>query len=198
MNRKILMSGISIVATISLFAGVTYAQLTATAAGSGITFAAESAGLEIAQDNNGTPVDGWLSTQDFSGIINNVFPGFNKNITFWLFNNSGADIPLSTIVTLKTPTYDPSDNDLNNNLSVGFNCYDYGTTLPSSVGTIPVTNADYALSAWGSETLPTLQPGDYAYCAMNASVPANVTSLIPGEKVSFTANFGGTQVEPTP
>jgi hypothetical protein len=204
MNKKIFFSGMSIVSAMALLAGVTYAQLSSPATATDITFASETANLLIAKDTVGgvlptgdglTAFEGTFEpTQSFNPLTHNIFPGYNQNFTFWLWNKSGADIPLTNAVGLGSyAASGVGEGDLTTNLTVGFNCTDEGPT-----GGGATANGNFPLSSWtpGNEDLGSLPSGDFALCTMNATVPTSVTSMTTGENVSFTATFTGTQVEP--
>jgi predicted ribosomally synthesized peptide with SipW-like signal peptide len=90
--KKILLSlaTIGVVGAIAVSATSAYFSDTATATGN--VFTAGTLNLAIAKDSNGTPVGGWLASQNASWNFSNMAPGGTQSVSsVWLKNTGTVD-----------------------------------------------------------------------------------------------------------
>jgi len=154
MNKKILFSGMSILASLTLLAGSALAAFVTTATASGNTFSTTNPNLLINTGGGaGTTVTGFTET--------GITPGANPvTHNFTLFNNDTDPNATMTLTGQLNPT--AGDSSLEPDLVVRVTC-DNGTDTTA----LP-------LSTWmaGGVVLNTLGPGITTNCTMQVSLPS--------------------------
>ncbi len=184
-NRRILLSGMSILASVSIATGAAFAVFTDTAQSTGNTFSTGNADLQIAQDLDGVAGG---SPGTFGNDIpapaiteSGIFPNFSKTYFFWLKNNSTSTINLglaanfAAVVTSVNPS-------IADQLNATLNC-----------GGGPV--GPFTINAWAVAPISlanSLLPGAQIECSMVVSLP-NVDNTFQGSGVTFNGVFTGTQ-----
>lgn len=174
MNKKIMMSGLSIVSALTLLGGTAFAAFTGSAVASNNTFSTGAADLKISSDN-----------VNYSGLISNPFngagiaPGYNHTFTFYLQNN-GSD-PLSIVAKFNGGTVSLLDDVL-------------VTDFACNNGADP---AAYNVTAMrgGSVSLGDLPTGAMT-CTVNVILPNSVDNTYQNLTSNFDVVFEGTQVTP--
>ena len=120
-NRKIAMSGMSIVSALVLLGGTAFAAFSDSATQTNNTFAVGSANLEIANDVSNSPgaYGESITGPSYSGLT----PGDANSFTFWLKNNSTAsvDLSLTADVSAINPAAD-GDQEVDNSLLISWVC----------------------------------------------------------------------------
>jgi predicted ribosomally synthesized peptide with SipW-like signal peptide len=193
MNRKIAISSMSILGALVIMGGATFAAFSDSVTATGNTFAVGDANLEIALDSTG-PFNSTIEAPDFSGM----FPGQTKEYTFWLRNNSTAAIDLDLVADV-TSISDPVDAnaEIDNVLLVSWVCDTDGNG--GLVDNTPTS--EFSPRAWldgGNTSIGSLGAGEQMVCRMFGRLPSSAGNDIAGETVSFSVEYGATQVFPTP
>ena len=174
-NRKIMMSGLSIVSALTLLGGTAFAAFTTTATAQGNTFSTDTPALELS-----------LNNADYDDVLANPFndagivPGYEKTYTFYVRNtgNSGLDISLSFAGTAAI---------LDDVLTADFACNN---------GADPAAFSVTAMKG-GSVNLGTLNPGAMT-CTMKVTLPNSADNTYVGTTTVFDAVFSGSTVAPAP
>jgi predicted ribosomally synthesized peptide with SipW-like signal peptide len=192
MNKKILMSGMSIVASLAIMGGTTFALFDDSVTATNNTFAVGNADLQIAPDTGsgpGTFVES-IPGPSFTGM----FPGQTKTFEFWLKNSSTStiDLALTADVSAINPAAD-GDQDVDNVLLVSWVCDTDGDggvadNTPSS---------EFSPRDWftgGNAGVGTLIPGEQMICRMFGELPSSASETVEGETVAFDAKYDATQV----
>lgn len=205
MNTKIALSGISILASLALVGGATFALFTDIATSQNNTFATGNGDLLIAPEgpeSPGTYVDDIPAPAiDESDI----FPGFTQDYIFWLKNNSSSAISLDLVATFDD-VVTTGDAEIANQLNVAFTCQS-DTDSNGSFDTTIATAGPFTVNAWdvGSAPLGTLgandstddgEGADEAECTMTVSLPVSADDTIAGSSVRFDGVFDATQATP--
>ena len=119
-NRKFTMSALSIVLSMAIMGGTTFAFFTDQAQSTNNTFSTGTADLQVGLDTgneNTVAFANAIDAPDYSG----VFPGFSSNTDFWLKNVSSSTVNLSTVADLSN-LVENAGTDLKNNLLISWNC----------------------------------------------------------------------------
>lgn len=172
-NRKIMMSGLSIVSALTLLGGTAFAAFTVQAQTTNNTFSATTPGLLVSVNggSEGTSVAG----VNVSGLI----PGIASPTQSFTVRNTDTDAGASTATTMQlTPT--GANNLSGDDLSITVNCgggeitgsYTTWITTPQSIGTIA--------------------PGATANCTMTATLSSSAPNSAAGKSAVFDATFTGT------
>jgi hypothetical protein len=183
MNRKIAISGFSVLTALTLLTTSAFAAFTTQANASGSTFSTGTDNLLVSTD----PVTG------FSGLITSPFtatkvtPGFNKVYTFYLKNDDASSTDdLNVSATFAGGT---ADVVLDAVLSTQFSCTD---------GAI-VTNApafNVTSMRGGQVNLGKILNGHTATCKLTVSLPLSADNTVSGKTTSFDVLFNGEGVTP--
>ena len=194
MNKKIAMSALSIVSSLVIMGGATYAAFTTQATLANNTFATGNADLLIANDNSGTP-DPFAAT--IPGVdIDGIFPGFTTDKLFWLRNESDSAIGLNVRGDLSNlgGAFHGTDGSLPDKMRVQFSCDTDGNGL--GVGT-DTTTGNYTVREWingGDDAMGVLAQNQQFLCKMIASLDVNAGNELQDSDISFNAIFNGSQV----
>lgn len=172
-NRKIMMSGLSIVSALTLLGGTAFAAFTTTANANGNTFSTDTPRLELS-----------LNNVDYSDTLANPFtdtgivPGYERTYTFYVQNtgNSGLDISLS---------FTGNAGILDDVLVTDFGCNN---------GADPAAFSVTAMKG-GSVSLGTLNPGAMT-CTMKVTLPNSADNTYINTTSLFNAVFTGSTVAP--
>src|SRR5258708_4473062 len=157
MNKKILFSGMSILASLTLLAGSAYAAFDTTATASDNTFSSGTDNLTISLNN----LSDFHSTIGSPFTGSNIAPGYNHVFTFYLKNENTSTDNLNVSATF---TGTPGDTALENALSTHFSCNDNGNiTTPSAFSVTSMRG--------GSVSLGTIKNGDTASCTLTVTLP---------------------------
>jgi len=170
MNKKILMSGMSIVASLAMLGGSAFAAFATSATASGNTFSTTNPNLLI---NTGTGAGATEPGFTETGIT----PGASPVTHTFTLNNADLDTNAAMTLTGKlNPT--AGDPTLEPDLLVRVTC-DNGTDTTA-----------LALSTWmsGGVNLGTLAPGATTNCTMQVSLPAGNTTDA-NKSITFDAVF---------
>jgi len=185
MNRKILLSGISIVASLVLVGGSAFALFDAQALATNNTFSAATPGLLV---NTGSTANSHPSTgfsqSDTGYTATDLVPGYSHDFVFWLHNTTGDSVTFNLSAHFLN---DQGDNaTLNGEMLAQFTCTNHNNT-----GTA-VTSGQHSITEWlaGSDTIGTLDSGDYARCIMNMQLPTSAGNDIAGKTVKFDTQIG--------
>ncbi len=185
-NRRIIISSLSVITALSLMTGATFAFFTDTASSQGNSFTSGNADLQLAQDNAGTA--GTFGNNTTGPVLTNLFPGFTGKFAFWVRNNSTANVPLAIKADLSgTPVGELADN-----LYISWTCDVDGNN--SLVGETPTT--EFTVNQWisgGDTALITLNQNVQRYCEMNARIPDTAGNDIQGDSAVFNADYNATQ-----
>jgi len=189
MNKKIFMSGISIVTALALLGGAAYAQFVVTASANGNTFSSGNPALELCNDSAGpTPLD--CGTSIASPIsLTSLIPGVPQTFYFWLYNSGDGTLsPLTALFSSPSGTgstaYQGAHSALEGDLAVSISC-------DSNSGS--ATAGPAAFNVWESTiTLNggTIAPGATSRCGMTVELPAG-NSTDAAQTLGFNATFGG-------
>ena len=171
MNRKIAISGLSILTTLVMLGGAAYAQFTTTATATTNTFSATTPSLTLSVDSGGfgNPVSGITVT----GLIPG---GASSNHTFAVHN---------------------ADVDANATQAITLNLNNSGTsTLPGGDTTIVVDCGQGAVSdsytGWiTGHFIGNVGPGGTMSCSFNVSLNSGVSNSDQGLIDTFDAVFTG-------
>lgn len=191
MNKKIALSGLSIMAALTILAGATYAAFSDFVTATGNTFAVGNADLQIALDNSGAPgtYGDTIPGPTFSGII----PGQTKNYVFWLKNASTSATPLD--LTADINAIDPTDDGaqtIDNTLLVSWTCdTDHDNSLANNTPTAEFSPRDWLNG--GNAGVGALTPGQQMECELNGRLPDTADNTVAGQTVSFDARYDGNQ-----
>lgn len=191
MNKKIAMSAISIMGSLAIMGGVTFALFDDSVTATNNTFAAGNADLKIAPDATGSPgpYADTIPGPNFSGM----FPGQTKTFEFWLKNESlsAIDLDLTADVEDILPSGD-GDQVIDNALLVSWVCDTSGNG-----GLEEAPTAEFSPRDWfngGDASVGTLIPGDEMICRMFGRLPSDTDNAVAGQSVEFDVRYGATQV----
>ncbi len=203
-NKRIVISGLSILSSLALMAGASFALFSDSASSQDNKFSTGNADLQIAEDvvpqgDPGTYFDS-ITGVSFSDIA----PGFTMNKDFWLKNNSAGDFGMNLTVDLndlKGTTPDPLDD----NLMVMFRC---DTDQTPGINEGDATTVSKSVADWltgdpvalpsvganeGASNATTASDQDELLCRMTASLSSEVGNAVEGTDLSFDVFFEGTQ-----
>lgn len=174
MNKKIMMSGLSIISALALLGGTAFAAFTTTATATGNTFSTDNPSLLITTTAGpGTSEPGFT----VSGLI----PGGSSSPqAFDLVNNGLNPLSVNAQFTITNGATTPIVDDM----SITISC----TNGFTATETHPV-------SYWTSGTVPlgTLNPSGTANCTMTGSLANGVGNPDANKTVIFDAVFGGSE-----
>lgn len=193
MNKKIALSAMSILTSLALLGGATFALFTDAATSEDNTFASGNASLLIAEDvpnNSPGPFDESISGPNFDGL----FPGDSRDFDFWLKNDSSSDIDLDLTADVSSITPEPDENQtIDNVLLVSWVC-DLDGDLDLSDET---PTAEFSPRDWfngGSADLGTLTPDEQMLCRMTGRLPESADDTVVDQSVIFNVEYDGIQV----
>lgn len=201
MNKKILTSGISIVAALALTAGGAFALFSDTASSQGNTFTSGSINLLLDDDDETTPSESVVA----SIIGSNMLPGATPVAGFISLHNDGNnDIAEIEMTTTATESLDPGNdsflpNVINMTVMTGDNSTctvnqtDYTGILATQFGgTSPLTLAE--LNGNTFDAFPGIAAlGSDKYVCMTAQMDASASNVYQGDSVSVDFAFTGNQ-----
>jgi len=165
---------LTITALIVLVAGVTQAVWTDPATITDNTFTSGNADLDLWDGSD------WQDTiNTFSDV--NIYPGWTKDFTFYVKNNSSADIPLDITVELSSLG---GNLGLKDNLKLEF-IWDGGSAGPQSLSWWKANN-------W---SLGSLDQGIQRTYTARFSLPDTVGNELQNLSVNFVVLLNGTQGE---
>lgn len=178
MNRKIILSGLSIVSSLALVSGSAFAAFNTTATATGSTFSSGNNNLLISSDSIN-----FLNTisSPFQGT--KITPGYTKSFNFSLKNdNTNSTDDLNVTASFKNGT---GDSGLEGVLSTQFSCTDSnGATTPSAFSVASMLT--------GSVALGKINSGETATCTLTVSLPASADNTVAGKTTSFDVEFDAT------
>jgi len=170
MNRKIALSGLSILTALVMVGGAVFAQFTTTATATGNTFSTTNPLLNVATD------DGWGQTA--TGFTETgITPGAAGVVHSFMLQNADPDANATMTLTGQI-NYVSGDTTLEPDYQVRITC-DNGT----DTGYIP-------MSAWmGSvQTLNTLAPSGVTNCTFRITLPSGNTTDA-SKSIKFNTQF---------
>jgi predicted ribosomally synthesized peptide with SipW-like signal peptide len=197
MNRKIALSGLSIIAALTILGGATYAAFVDTANQNTNTFSVGDADLLIAPDTGSGP--GTFTDSITGPTFNGLVPGGTKNFDFWLKNDSTSVIglDLTADVSAINPAPDGAQT-LDNVLLIKWNC---DTDGDLSLGNNTPT-AEFSPRAWftgGNAGIGSLAPGAQMFCRMIGTLPSSADNSLFNQQVQFDVKYDASQgASPTP
>ncbi|HVZ12063.1 MAG TPA: hypothetical protein VG965_03455 [Patescibacteria group bacterium] len=173
MNRKIALSGLSIVTALVMLGGAAFAAFTAQATATGNTFSTTNPNLLINVNNagEGNPVTGASVTGLIPGVAGPVQ-------TFVLHNtdtDAGADLPVTMQLVVNAGNTLPGSD-----LDITVNC---------GAGDITHTYADWISTGF---SIGTVTAGNTLSCSMTPTLHAGVSNGDAGTSAKFDAVFTGT------
>lgn len=179
MNKKIMLSGFSILTALTLMGGSALAAFTTTATASNNTFSTSNPSLVISTTTN-TNTEFGISKQGFT--VTGIVPGSTTaDQHFWLKNSdTNPDaLSLNGLFTSVTPVSGSILNDLK-------------VTIACDVGSGSVSYGPYSITTWATSpiSLGSLPSGATAACTMNATLDAGSAGDA-HQSVNFDAVFGG-------
>lgn len=172
MNKKIMMSGLSIISALALLGGTAFAAFTTQATATGNTFSTGIEDLRISTDDS-------VYASTISNPFNhaNITPGYNQQFIFYL-KNFGAD-PIDI-----NASFVGGATGLDDVLMTDFDC-DNGAN-PSAFSVTAMKG--------GSVSLGSLNPGASTLCHITVNLPFSVDNSYSGGVQSvFDVHFDGTQ-----
>ncbi|OGH14012.1 MAG: hypothetical protein A2687_06115 [Candidatus Levybacteria bacterium RIFCSPHIGHO2_01_FULL_38_26] len=192
MNKKIALSAMSILTSLALLGGATFALFTDTATSEDNTFASGNADLQISLDDpDSSPVEflDSIPGPNFTGI----FPGESRDFDFWLKNNSSSVIDLDLTADVSSITPDPDgDQTIDNILLLSWTCDINGN---GSLGDETPT-AEFSPRDWlngGNAALGSLIPAEEMFCRMTGRLPSTADSTVANQTVVFDVVYDATQ-----
>lgn len=202
MNSKIALSGLSILAALTLVGGATFALFSDVASSQDNTFATGNADLVIAQGD----ISPGAYTSDIPAPAvseSAIAPGFTKAYPFWLKNNSTSAISLNLETTFNDVVILGGNAELANQLTAQFTCQS-DTNNDGSLDTTIATSGTFTINQWdaGSAPLGTLglndgdsngTGSDEARCVMTVNLPSSADNTLAGSSLSFDGIFNATQ-----
>ncbi len=178
MNKKIMMSGLSIISALTLLGGTAFAAFTTQATATGNTFSTDNPALLISSD----------SANYFGDIVNpfndaNIVPGYERTFTFYLKNTGNSALDVNAHFTGVADILD-------NVLVTDFDCSNAADPSAFSVTSMK----------GGSVSLGTIQPGapNALTCHVKVTLPVSVDDTYKNRTSVFTVEFNGTTVAPSP
>lgn len=192
MNKRIAMSALSIMSSLAIVGGTTFALFDDSVTQTANTFAVGDANLQIAIDTGSGP--GTFGETIVGPSFTGMFPGQTKTFEFWLRNSSTAAIDLDLVADV-TAIVDPVDaNDLiDNTLLVSWVCDLSGDgSLADETVTSEFSPRDWFIG--GDAALGSLIPAEQMICRMFGELPSTATNDVAGETVAFDVEYGATQV----
>lgn len=203
MNRKMFLSGLSIVSALVLVGGAAFAQYVLSASASGNTFSSSTAGLVLCNDTGGvTPAPTGCGQTITSPIadLTDLVPGVPEVGYFWIENNGTG--PNDNFDTLAAIFGSGSGNGFNanpgflyNDLQVSITCND--KTIDSQSNTIGASSFGSYYTTDGLTFTPgTLASGANARCEIVAMLPNGDNDL--SQMLGFSATFGADFTVPSP
>lgn len=184
------MSGLSIVAALTIMGGATFAAFSDSATTTANTFATGNADLQIAVNSTDPLVfSDSIAGPNFSGIL----PGQTKNFDFWLKNNSTATLTLDLTADVSsiTPSEDGAQG-IDNALLISWVCDSNGN---NSLGDESPT-AEFSPRDWlngGNASVGSLAAGAQKFCRMSGRLPSSADSTVANQSVAFDVRYDATQ-----
>ncbi len=178
-NRKIALSGLSILSALTMVAASAFAQFTAQATTIGNTFSSGTEHLQISTDGGNTYHD--TLPNPFNGT--KITEGYSHTFNFKLHNdNTNSSDTLNVTATFANGT---PDGALDNALVTQFSCTNNSvTTTPSPFNVTAMRG--------GSVSLGQILSGTDADCSLTVSMPTGDSSLA-GKTTSFDVDFNASQ-----
>lgn len=202
-NKKIAISTISILTSLMLMGGATFAFFSDSATSTGNTFSTGSADVQIAEDV--PPADPGTYAGSITGVtFSDITPGFTMDKDFWIKNNSTGTFSMDATADLNN-LGGISNGTLPDELMVKFTC----DTDKNGLGTGNTTTIEKSVNSWITDApvaLGTLGPNEGAsnatiasdqdelLCRMTASLSVDADNTIAGKDLSFDGVFDATQV----
>ena len=171
MNKKIMMSGFSILSALTLLGGTAFAAFTTSATATGNTFSTTNPNLQI-QTTAG------LSNSEPGFVVGGLVPGSSTPVQN--FNLKNADLNTDGTLALTAQFTNPSGTLNANNISVTINC-------PSS-GAVTDTVANWISTP---HNLGNLAPNTTQSCTMVATLANGVGNADANKTITFDAVFSG-------
>ncbi len=178
MNKKIMMSGLSIISALVLLGGTAFAAFSGQAAANSNTFSTGTGDLQISLDNSGYDTS---VSNPFNHA--NIVPGYSEGFTFYLKNTSSGNVPLNLSTTFGGVV---DSGGLLNELTSQITCTNLSTTAVTVGGTWSIASMN-----GGNVDLGSLAPGEVSQCVATFALPGS--STLEGTNVSFNAIFNGNQ-----
>lgn len=191
-NKKIAMSGMSIVAAMALMGGATFAFFTDQASSVGNTFSTGNANLSIAPDVTGNP--GTYANSIPGANFGGMLPGDTKTFTFWLKNESSSPINLSLTSDLANlgGAYHGTDGSLPDKLMVSWLCdVDHNNSLGNDTPSTEYSIRDFVNG--GNVATGTLAQNQQMICQMITRLSSSASNEVAGSEVIVDGMFDGTQ-----
>lgn len=179
MNKKILMSGISIISALAMLGGSAFAAFTVNATSNGSTFSSGNPSLQLCNDSSNTAVG--CGNQIASPInVSDLIPGTAKTFYFWIYN-TGTDT-LSPLSAQFAATGGSSA--LESDLQVTITCDGYSNNATAGVAAFNVWESLQSLGG-------TIAPSTASRCTMTVELPSGNTTDV-NQTLNFNATFSGT------
>lgn len=193
MNRRIVLSAVSIVGALAVMGGATFAAFTDSATATNNTFATGNPSLLLSADPGGSEPS-FLDTiagPSFSGLV----PGDTKIFPFWIKNASDGDVNFDVTGDVASIV---EDADLDDALLVSWKCDQSGdNSLADETPT-----SEFSPRAWlaggNTSVLMNLAPGVKRYCEMTGRLPSTAGNEVAGETLHFNVIYDASQVLSTP
>lgn len=195
MNKKIAMSAISIVSSLAIMGGATFAAFLDQASLTANTFASGEADLRIAIIDPATNVDDseYAPTQPGFGAGETLIPGYDEDFSFWLRNFSDDSVTLDVIARLATVTGDSEA--LQDAVQITFSCL-REDAVATSAGPFSINQWEAGQALFVNLDGSSSPVSDEAACDMNVTLPLSADNTVAGKIVNFNVLFDGTQVAP--
>lgn len=187
-NRRIAISGISILAALALAGGAAFAVFTDQASSVGNTFTSGNANLSIAPHTVSGP--GTFASSIPGATFNNIAPGFQDRFLFWLKNESASTINLDILADVSA--VGGGAGELRDTMLVSWTCDTDGNGGLADNTPSPAFSPDDWFNG-GNTGLGILTPGEQMICSMNFDVPSSATNTIADETVVFDTVYDATQ-----
>lgn len=192
MNRKMYMSGLSIVSALALMGGAAFAQFPATASAANNNISTSTAGLELctddgsgtspATDTTGEPCGGSIASPI---NISDLVPGSSATSHFWLYNNgSGTNDTIGglTAIFSSVTGSGTGNGNLETALDVQIACDNTDTTAIAAFNAFEKSGQTFNPGSLAS--------GTYSRCTVTASLPSNSDS-VESQLLNFSTTING-------
>ena len=185
MNRKITISGISILMSLLVLGVGVYAVNLTEATSTANTLASSNPHLQISK--NGVDFSDSVS----AGLnASHISPGHNQTVTFYMKNTGDQDLNLNVLfnATGVGNALGLTPGHLENDLNVQIACTDT-TNVSNTQGAGPAGFSVYeSVQSLGATPTNVLAPDDVATCILTASLAVTTDS---GQNLVYNATFGG-------
>jgi len=180
MNKKIAMSAISIVSSLAIMGGATYAAFTDTATLTDNTFAAGTAEIQVSK--TGVPAEFGGSVPGFTGTAA-FYPGYSESYNFWVRNSDASTVP-SLDVIAKITDVTATDEEIQDNMTVTFACTGNPVQGPFTINQWEAGEATIAVDVNSD--------ADGVACQMDVAMPLTAPTTVQGKTLNFDVLFTGT------